>query len=467
MRRVILFVLSIVAATAFAQRAPDIPRGMTAAEVVRLYGWPKGKSATNDRENWLYEKFQVTLSDGRVIAVTYVSSAGASSVRPHDAVRIGAAPVPPSAAGAPGATLPSSVRLSPEKRPQVPVEPPSPERRESIRSSPAHPSPGPGLPIADRSQKGGSVSKPAPTSISRRVDRIQSSDANRSSGSGSWFTAAAAGVTGLLIVLGTLVALRLRARSFSGPTAAPLTPVPAVRRSSSWQDSVAERLRAANAAPIVPPVLSPPVAPSDLPANLERRMRHPSAPPTAAVLTVALLRDLEWKRFELIVQLYYQATGVRAELTCAGADGGVDVKLYRAGSDQPYGYVQCKAWGSRKVTLRDVREFLGVMAADRIGQGVYVTTSDFWPDARSFAQANGIFAFNASNFVAKFAALPAGDREHILATVTKGDFTTPSCPKCEAKAVSRERKRGGVKFWACRCGWTMTARGEAIAHAAR
>ena len=139
----------------------------------------------------------------------------------------------------------------------------------------------------------------------------------------------------------------------------------------------------------------------------------------------------------------------------------MDVKLHRNGDERPYCYIQCKAFGSEKVKLTTMREFLGVMAADKIIEGIFVTTSDFSPDARAFAEANGIAAITAADFIRSFATLPAPARNRIIGEVTSGDYTTPSCPKCDIKAVSRERKRDGVKFWSCRCGWTMTARAAA------
>ena len=179
-------------------------------------------------------------------------------------------------------------------------------------------------------------------------------------------------------------------------------------------------------------------------------MRHPSAPPTAAVLTVALLRDLEWKRFELIVQLYYQATGVRAELTCAGADGGVDVKLYRAGSDQPYGYVQCKAWGARFVGVKPVRELLGVMTHEKIGKAFFMTSGQFSEDAKAFAMSNQITLINGQMLLLMIKRLPLESQGALLDFATAGDYSTPSCPSCGVKMNRVPGKAGRHDFWGCK-----------------
>jgi hypothetical protein len=225
-----------------------------------------------------------------------------------------------------------------------------------------------------------------------------------------------------------------------------------------WEDEIADKLRGANGVKAAPSNPAVPTPGKSVETSLAAEP-HVAAPPVIVkALTLELLRKLEWKRFEQIVALYYGENGITAKCTCIGPDGGVDVKLHRNGEERPYCYIQCKAWGSEKVPITKVREFLGVMAAEKITEGIFVTTSDFWADARAFAEANGIAAINANDFLRAFATLPATARTRIIGEVTSGDYTTPSCPKCDTKAISRERRRDGARFWACRCGWTMNAR---------
>ncbi|WP_422468079.1 restriction endonuclease, partial [Endozoicomonas sp. ALC013] len=96
-----------------------------------------------------------------------------------------------------------------------------------------------------------------------------------------------------------------------------------------------------------------------------------SKPPQLSVVT---LREMEWKRFELLCQGYFSACGYGSRLTNHGADGGVDIILGKAnaeGSRQKI-YVQCKAWSNQKVGVKAVRELFGVMAADDVPLGVFV-----------------------------------------------------------------------------------------------
>jgi HJR/Mrr/RecB family endonuclease len=215
-------------------------------------------------------------------------------------------------------------------------------------------------------------------------------------------------------------------------------------RPKTFEEHVAERLRDV----FVPGhALSDLNSPPDRLANDLTAASHrvPAEAPRVSELTLQLLRSLEWKRFELLITRYFAATGVRAEMTQIGADGGIDVKLWRDGEPTPYGLVQCKAWGSDLVGVALVRELRGVMAAENVGQGVFATTSDFSADARDFAAKNSIRTLNASDLLDCFRALPEPDRVRILAEVTAGDYTTPTCPQCDTKMIWKP----SAKFFAC------------------
>lgn len=197
----------------------------------------------------------------------------------------------------------------------------------------------------------------------------------------------------------------------------------------TWQQPVAESLARTKAANFPPD---------------SAYVTPPEAPPLTH-LTADLIRELEWKRLELLVSLYFNATGLRAECTRIGADGGIDVVLYQPGEERPSSYVQCKAWGSEFVGVTLMRELFGVMAADKVAQGVFVTTSDFTPDARAFGTTNKITLITTRDLVDRFGKLPTDVRGRILGEVTAGDYTTPTCPACDRKMIWKEKPR----FWAC------------------
>jgi len=181
-------------------------------------------------------------------------------------------------------------------------------------------------------------------------------------------------------------------------------------------------------------------------------------PPVAPVkLTPELLRRLEWKRFELLVQRDLEARGVRVECTCVGVEGGVDLHLYRGDELQPYGFVQCQAHTSRPITMDQISAFFELMAVPRV-EGTFVTTGAFTPGAQAWAQTKGVALIPGDAVVARFNALPAMTRSRILEEVTAGDYLTPTCRSCDGKLVPAGAPSPDIA-WVCprapRCTYTL------------
>jgi hypothetical protein len=169
---------------------------------------------------------------------------------------------------------------------------------------------------------------------------------------------------------------------------------------------------------------------------------------TGTTFSQELLDALEWRRFEELVTWYFEKTGFQARRSRVGADGGVDIHLFRMGDDRPFAYVQCKAWYTYTVGVKPVRELFGVMAADGIGTGYFVATGGFTEEARMFADGKGLKLVSGIHLLEKLESLSDLDRSEILRKVTSGDYTTPTCPRCDEKMVSRTGNAGD--FWGCR-----------------
>ena len=164
--------------------------------------------------------------------------------------------------------------------------------------------------------------------------------------------------------------------------------------------------------------------------------------------SLKLIQDIEWKKFEELSTAYYQEKGIRAEATSLGADGGIDIKLYQDDTGVPSSIVQCKAWNSRQVGVKQIREFLGVMTHEKIAKGFYMTSGEYSNDAKEVAKSNRITLINGEMLLMMIQRLPKESQEKLLALATEGDFTTPSCPSCGIKMVNRSGKRGA--FWGCK-----------------
>lgn len=177
-------------------------------------------------------------------------------------------------------------------------------------------------------------------------------------------------------------------------------------------------------------------------------------------LTVALLRQLEWKRFEELVCEYYEAAGFAPQPTRTGGRGGVDINLYEPGRHRPKVYVQCKAWVDANAEMKLLHALSAAMAADGVGSGELVTAGDFSDEARARAKERSITMVDGGEFVTRFLTLPIEQRDRILRHVTRDDFRTPTCPNCEIKMALHASDTGS--FWRCpnfpRCQRQITIR---------
>lgn len=408
----------LLASIAVGQIAKDLPPGTAAEEVIRLYGWPTGKVASQGREIWTYPDFQLTLLDGRVRNVS---------------------------AHPPGPSNPSS---RPARQPELPlaraepppvgiIAPPSTAQKQPLRSTVNPPATAPA-----KMKSVPPLTRPAPGESDYLELKPQTRPPPPSPrATWGWYGLGLALVAVLVGAAGLWLWRLKRARRS-------IDPLPALDAGSarSWEQNVAAQLaRSTGGQNAAAAASSPP-------------------PPSHQDLTIDLLRSLEWKRFELIAERYFAATGLHAKRSGTGADGGVDLRLHMAKDLPPDSLVQCKAWGGELIGVSLVRELRGVMAAEGVSKGIFMTTSDFTPDARAFAGANGITVMNALELVTRFQSLAVADRRKILAEVTEGDYTTPTCPTCDVKLVLRDGGKTGRSFWGCRryphCRYTMVPRGR-------
>ncbi len=162
-----------------------------------------------------------------------------------------------------------------------------------------------------------------------------------------------------------------------------------------------------------------------------------------------LLRALEWKRFELVAAAYFEALGFRARTARAGADGGVDIHLFKSESDRPSLIVQCKAWNKYNVGIKPVRELYGVMAREGVREGIFLTTGRFTQEAKNFPRGNEMHLWDGPEILKRIQALNEEKRKSLLQLATKGDFRTPTCPSCAIKMTLRASKKDGEQFWGC------------------
>lgn len=169
------------------------------------------------------------------------------------------------------------------------------------------------------------------------------------------------------------------------------------------------------------------------------------------------LQAIEWKRFEELCEGFWKAKGYPARLTGPGADGGVDVVISeRSDPSKAFAIIQCKAWGSRQVGVETVRALWGAKDHFSAKLAIFYGLSGFSADAQKFAAEKHLKLVSGEELLAQIKSLDAGQQNELLAHVTRGDYTTPTCPKCDIKMVRREGGGGKSDFWGCknfrRCG---------------
>ena len=176
------------------------------------------------------------------------------------------------------------------------------------------------------------------------------------------------------------------------------------------------------------------------------RLQDTPAKPTE--WSIGLLRLIEWKRFEEVCAGLFERLGFVTRSATCGADGGIDIHLYRPPFDHPVAIVQCKAQTS-KVGVKVIRELRGVMTSERVAEGIFATTSTYSDDAIAFAKANQIDLMNGDAVLKAILKLPEEQHASLLRLATAGDYTTPTCASCGVKMIARKPKVGGKAFWGC------------------
>jgi restriction system protein len=162
------------------------------------------------------------------------------------------------------------------------------------------------------------------------------------------------------------------------------------------------------------------------------------------------LMSLEWKRYEEICKefLTIKENGkYKVDVTKTGADGGIDLKITDK-KDKLIGVGQCKAYNS-KITVEKIRELYGIMASEKAERGYFFTTSSFTSDCVEFAKEKQIELIDGNQQIKIIQSFSQRQQNQLYKLATEGDYTTPTCPKCDKKMVKRVAKEKGNEFWGC------------------
>lgn len=163
--------------------------------------------------------------------------------------------------------------------------------------------------------------------------------------------------------------------------------------------------------------------------------------------SLALIRELEWKRFEELCCEVWKARGYEAEMTSLGEDGGVDVIVRDSRHASPLAVIQCKSWSSSPVGVEPVRALWGAKDHFQADRAVIYGLSGFSESAQRFAKDKALDLYTGQDLLEQVRALSVPEQRAILEHVTRGDYVTPTCPKCGQKMVLRVGDKG--EAWGC------------------
>ena len=166
--------------------------------------------------------------------------------------------------------------------------------------------------------------------------------------------------------------------------------------------------------------------------------------------TAELLKQLEWRRLEELCAAYFEQLGFKTAIVHERADGAAEICLYAAGAEQPSILVHTKTWDPYPIGIKPLRELRAGMISANVAEGVLVTAGRFTPEATGYAANEKIDLIDGASLLAKLGALPPEKGLALLKLITKGDFLTPTCPRCFIKMTANKSTSHGRMFWGCR-----------------
>ncbi|WP_018607024.1 restriction endonuclease [Uliginosibacterium gangwonense] len=160
-----------------------------------------------------------------------------------------------------------------------------------------------------------------------------------------------------------------------------------------------------------------------------------------------LLHSLDWQRMlELCVAFF--SDRFRCKPGKLGEDGSVDIRLFKGEETLPVAIVHCRAWGEHEIGLDSLERLSALMAAEFVTKGFFMGYGGFSSQAREYAKVHSITLIDDVMFIAMLMRQPEARRQQLLDIAVQGDFTTPSCPVCGLKMLSRQNEQ--ARYWGCR-----------------
>ena len=177
-------------------------------------------------------------------------------------------------------------------------------------------------------------------------------------------------------------------------------------------------------------------------------------PQRPAAWGLEVLTQIEWRRFEALMEAFFQQAGLMTRTRSLGPGQGVDIWLYsRHQAGQAVSVARCRQQMERKVLMAaDVAALKETMTAQQVAHGQWVVGAavEMSQEARALAKQERIQCMDAAGLLAVIKARPQAQQAQLLAVALQGDYWRPTCPGCGFKMVgAAPKERSGPGHWAC------------------
>jgi restriction system protein len=113
------------------------------------------------------------------------------------------------------------------------------------------------------------------------------------------------------------------------------------------------------------------------------------------------LTHLSWQEYESLCNDYLTAKGIKANLSKAGADGGIDIHAHWNGKKI---IVQCKHW-KKPVGVSTVREMYGLLHEQKAAVVIVFSSGSFTKPAWLFAKGKPIYLITGDKLLSEIRKL--------------------------------------------------------------
>ena len=145
---------------------------------------------------------------------------------------------------------------------------------------------------------------------------------------------------------------------------------------------------------------------------------------------IAALRGKRWgldvfaaidaQRFAAVCETWFSWAGFETRSETHRTREGVDIWLHATRMSGPVAIVRCTHWLNKPVGLRDMKDFLDLVATCKSAHGTFTTTSTYTPEALQFAKENGIDAVDGRSLLRRIQTRTQHSQQALLAVAYHG-----------------------------------------------